>query len=52
MDFIKRSMGSFIEKEYDILTNLFLIKNGARRACLISGCDYGGGKHKKLPYKT
>lgn len=55
MDFIKRSSGSFIEKQYDILTNLFLIKNGVRRACLISGCDYGSiepYKSIELPYES
>lgn len=52
MNFIERSKGTFVEKKYDILTNLFLIKNGARRSCLISGCDYGPYDNVNSPYKS
>lgn len=38
--FLKRAVGTIIEKDYDILCNLFLVKNGARPAFLLEFAGY------------
>lgn len=40
MDFINRSKGTDLEKEYSILLNLLLVKEKGRFCCLIESYDY------------
>ena len=38
MDFINRSSGTILETEYELLVNLFLVKKGGRKVCLVECC--------------